>query len=162
MSYINKDATLAAIANKAKEELADANHYFLEGVQLAVDVVEGMMEPKEVENGSMSCPDARKSHDRTTDDCISRQAAIDAVLDRMNVEKYGRNAKPEEIQWALEELPSAQPEIKPIEYRDCADAMLRMWLDNVVTDREYNRIMDKLNAHWRIEHGRFDQQTGGD
>lgn len=86
-------------------------------------------------------------------DCISRQAAIDAVLDRMNVEKYGRNAKPEEIQWALEELPSAQPEIKPIEYRDCADAMLRMWLDNVVTDREYNRIMDKLNAHWRIEHG---------
>lgn len=44
MSYINKDATLAAIANKAKAELADANHYFLEGVQLAVDVVEGMTE----------------------------------------------------------------------------------------------------------------------
>lgn len=43
-------------------------------------------------------------------DVISRQAAIDAVLDRMNVEKHGRNAKPEEIQWALEKLPSAQPE----------------------------------------------------
>lgn len=42
MSYIDKDATLAAIANKAKAELADVNHYFLEGVQLAVDVVEGM------------------------------------------------------------------------------------------------------------------------
>lgn len=42
MSYINKDATLAAIANKAKAELADVNHYVLEGVQLAVDVVEGM------------------------------------------------------------------------------------------------------------------------
>ena len=42
MSYIDKDATLTAIANKAKEELADVNHYFLEGVQLAVDVVEGM------------------------------------------------------------------------------------------------------------------------
>ena len=41
---------------------------------------------------------------------ISRQAAIDAVLDRMNVEKYGRNAKTEEIQWALEKVPSAQPE----------------------------------------------------
>lgn len=47
---------------------------------------------------------------RTDGDLISRQAAIDAVLDRMNVEKYGRNAKPEEIQWALEKLPSAQPE----------------------------------------------------
>ena len=44
MSYINKDATLAEIANKAKAELADVNHYFLEGVQLAVDVVEGMPE----------------------------------------------------------------------------------------------------------------------
>ena len=42
MSYIDKDATLAVIANKAKAELADVNHYFLEGVQLAVDVVEGM------------------------------------------------------------------------------------------------------------------------
>jgi hypothetical protein len=26
--------------------------------------------------------------------------------------------------------------------------MLKMWIDNVLTDGEYNRIMDKLNAHW--------------
>jgi len=45
------------------------------------------------------------------DDLISRQAAIEAVLDRIDVEKHGRNAKPEEIQWTLEKLPSAQPEI---------------------------------------------------
>ena len=44
------------------------------------------------------------------DDLIRRQAAIDAVLDRMNIEKYGRNAKSEEIRWTLEKLPSAQPE----------------------------------------------------
>ena len=44
-------------------------------------------------------------------DLIERQAAIDAVLDRMNIEKYGRNAKPEEIRWTLEKLPSVQPEI---------------------------------------------------
>ena len=43
-------------------------------------------------------------------DLIDRRTAIDAVLDRMDVEKYGRNAKPEEIQWALEKLPPAQPE----------------------------------------------------
>ena len=111
MSYIDKDATLAAIANKAKEELADANHYFLEGVQLAVDVVEGMTEPKEVENGSMSCPDARKSHDRTTDDCISRQATIDAI-------KKCRNESDMPDMWydgmscalrCIYQLPSAQP-----------------------------------------------------
>ena len=57
-------------------------------------------------------------------DMIYRQAAIDAVLDRMDVEKHGRDAKPEEIQWALEQLPSAQPErdipMKPNETIDTA------------------------------------------
>lgn len=42
-------------------------------------------------------------------DTISRQAAIDAVIDRMDIEKHGRNAKPEEIRWTLEKLPPAQP-----------------------------------------------------
>lgn len=51
----------------------------------------------------------------------------------------------------IERMPFDQPEIKPIEYRDCANAMLRMWIDNVVTDGEYNRIMDKLNAYWGME-----------
>ena len=52
----------------------------------------------------------------------------------------------------IEEVP-AQPEVKPIGYQDCANAMLKMWMDNVVTDGEYNRIMDKLNAHWRKRDG---------
>lgn len=49
----------------------------------------------------------------------------------------------------LRKLPSAQPEIKPIGYQECANAMLKMWIDNVVTDGEYSRIMDKLNSYWR-------------
>lgn len=44
MSYINKDATLAAIANKAKAELADVNHHFLAGVHMATAVVRDMPE----------------------------------------------------------------------------------------------------------------------
>ena len=35
--------------------------------------------------------------------------------------------------------------VEPISYLDCSNAMLKMWMDNVVTDGEYNRIMDKLN-----------------
>ena len=50
-------------------------------------------------------------------------------------------------------LPSAQPEVRPIDYQDCSNAMLKMWMDNVVTDGEYNRIMDKLNAHWGKKDG---------
>lgn len=39
-------------------------------------------------------------------------------------------------------------ERKPIEYKECANAMLKMWMENVVTDGEYYKIMDKLNmAH---------------
>lgn len=60
----------------------------------------------------------------TKDDTISRQAAIDAVLDRMDVEKHGRDAKPEEIQWTLEKLPSAQPEPISEEYARA----VRTWL----------------------------------
>ncbi len=54
----------------------------------------------------------------------------------------------EEIEKA-QTLDAVQVEIKPIEYRDCAYAMLKMWMDDVVTDGEYARIMDKLNAHCR-------------
>lgn len=58
--------------------------------------------------------------------------------------------------WAMElavealkaQLPSAQPEQHEIGYSECANAMLKMWIDNVLTDGEYGRIMDKLNAHW--------------
>lgn len=33
-----------------------------------------------------------------------------------------------------------------ISYQMCADALLKMWMDDVLTDGEYNHIMDKLNA----------------
>lgn len=53
-----------------------------------------------------------------------------------------------------EQLPSAQPEQHEIGYSECANAMLKMWIDNVLTDGEYNRIMDKLNTHWeKTENG---------
>ena len=38
--------------------------------------------------------------------------------------------------------------VKPIDYEDCAGAMTKMWIDNVVTDGEYNKIMNKLNKKW--------------
>ena len=56
-------------------------------------------------------------------------------------------AELDKIYEMLNGLLPVDQEIKPISYRDCANAMLMMWMDNVVTDGEYNRIMDKLNAH---------------
>lgn len=31
------------------------------------------------------------------------------------------------------------------DYIECSKAMLKIWINNVITDGEYNRIMDKLN-----------------
>lgn len=36
-----------------------------------------------------------------------------------------------------------------ITYPICAAAMLKLWIDDVLTDDEYNRIMDKLNT-WEL------------
>lgn len=86
-------------------------------------------------------------------DLISRQAAI-AVADSsdyvgLSVDDVKKVT--DEVVKGLMRLPSAQPEVRPIDYQDCSNAMLKMWMDNVVTDGEYNRIMDKLNAHWGVE-----------
>ena len=37
---------------------------------------------------------------------------------------------------------------KPINYQSCADALLKMWMDKILSDGEYYKIMDRLNkAH---------------
>lgn len=84
-----------------------------------------------------------------TDDTINRKTAIDAIYKCTDI--YVNNLPimidKAEAYKAISELPPAQPDPQPIGYADCANAMLKMWMDGVVTDGEYNRIMDKLNAH---------------
>ena len=102
-------------------------------------------------------------------DPIDRQAAIDEIeyeleminsaLDSITLDfnarerLYQRRGEAREILNSIQQLPSVQPEIKPIDYQDCANAMMKMWIDNVLTDGEYNRIMDKLNKHWGKKEG---------
>ena len=78
---------------------------------------------------------------------ISRQAVIDALENKAHLEwKYLRIAMP--LLKTLETIPTADvvpTEPQEIGYDQCANAMLKMWIDNVVTDGEYNRIMDRLN-----------------
>lgn len=80
-------------------------------------------------------------------DFISRQAALDAihcditVTGRQNAELVAATIG------AFADRIKALPPAKP-DYTYCANAMLAMWMDNILTDGEYSRIMDKLNAHW--------------
>ena len=80
---------------------------------------------------------------------------IDADEFELYVQKEWENNEISNSDWIQfrEWLRDQETAVEPIEYRDCANAMLRMWMDGVVTDGEYNRIMDKLNAYWRKENG---------
>ena len=40
-------------------------------------------------------------------------------------------------------------QITEIKYSDCADALLKLWIENIITDGEYNRIMNKLNKAYK-------------
>ena len=37
-----------------------------------------------------------------------------------------------------------------ITYQDCANALLKMWMDEVLTDGEYYRIIRKLNEYYGV------------
>lgn len=95
-----------------------------------------------------------KDIDVTTTDTISRQAAIDALHDEIVSRRICEDTNDDgaldefDTEAILRRLPSAQPEPHEIGYPECANAMLKMWIDNVLTDGEYSRIMDKLNACW--------------
>ena len=39
-------------------------------------------------------------------------------------------------------------QVREIGFAECANALLKMWIDNVVTDGEYNRIESKLYKYW--------------
>ena len=87
-------------------------------------------------------------------DLISKKAVLVAVKDALMAWSYMPEWRDEKILKAIAELPSAQPEVKQISYTDCANAMLMMWMDKVLTDGEHNRIMDKLNEHEKKKRGR--------
>lgn len=78
------------------------------------------------------------------DEYIRKEDASDAVIKHLQLDyEYAWG-----VREAINALPSADvvpTEPQEIGYDQCANAMLKMWMDNVVTDGEYNRIMDILN-----------------
>ena len=84
-------------------------------------------------------------------DLISRQAAIDALRNYLvgkNVPCDGTLTCRLIENEVINKLPTIQPEPHEIGYDDCANALLKMWMDNVLTDGDYYRIADKLNKKW--------------
>ena len=87
-------------------------------------------------------------------DLISRQAAIDALHTEIIKRRISEDTNDDgtldefDTESILRQLPSAQPEQHEVGYSECANAMSKMWMDDVLTNGEYNRIMDKLDAHW--------------
>ena len=95
------------------------------------------------------------------DDYIRRQDMIDKINERQRKLIYCFGFENDAVKIMdiaksiVITIPSAQSELESVDvvptesqeigYGQCANAMLKMWMDNVVTDGEYNRIMDRLN-----------------
>jgi len=82
-------------------------------------------------------------------DAISREEALKEMQnyydDCAKTSEYTRLGF-ETAMNVVRELPPVTPEKTTITYKDCSEAMMKMWIDNVITDGQYNKIMDKLNA----------------
>ena len=79
------------------------------------------------------------------DDLISRQWLMECVIDgwiKFETEKDENTF----IHLVRDIAPTAQPKVKAISYQDCQNALLKMWIDKVITDGEYRRIVDKLSV----------------
>ena len=79
MSNIDRQAAIDAIVAWTVEDRPD--------IEMPTDLIDRIKnltsaqpeEPKQAKNGFMACSDSENTHDRTTDDLISRQAAIEAL-----------------------------------------------------------------------------------
>lgn len=98
----------------------------------------------DIENIINSLPSAelRKITQESTQDLISRADAIEVLMETIAPPSVTLDT----LVMRIDALPSAEPQPKPISYIECANAMLKMWIDNVLTDGEYYRIMEKLNS----------------
>lgn len=152
---ISRQQTIAAL-----RALSDEDGYINVPHEVVTDVVRGLP-PVRAEHGQTTQSEQGESDKlgvktgETCEDCISRQAAIDAMANTLwhYPNECYRNLNEYEFAKGLAELglksvPPAQPERQEIGYGDCADATLKMWMDSVITDGEYKRIMDKLNKYW--------------
>lgn len=60
----------------------------------------------------------------------------------------------------INDLPSTALEFRHTSYRDCANALMAMRMEKVVTDSEYNQIMLRLDAAWERIWEREREQNG--
>lgn len=89
-----------------------------------------------------SVTDSENGAVESKNDVIKRQDAIEVLTETIAPPSVTLDT----LVMRIDALPSAEPQPKPISYIECANAMLKMWIDNVLTDGEYYRIMEKLNS----------------
>ena len=93
-----------------------------------------------------------------SDELISKAEVLDTLDDIIPFRRYYRGEfylllSKNEVMRAIKNLREAESLIHPISYTDCANAMIKMWMENVVTDGEYSKIMDKLNTWKAMSNG---------
>lgn len=77
-------------------------------------------------------------------DLITKEEAIKAAISGVDLWDGAFHSAKRAI-YIENEINALPP--KEIDYQMCADAMMKMWIEKVVTDAEYNKIMDRLNEY---------------
>ena len=98
----------------------------------------------------MSDREVRKKHLKQLEALLEGMRKCDTVVsspNRIEAIAFAISSIKTDLKYEL--IYEGQEDIKPIDYYDCSNAMLKIWMINAVTDGEYNRIMDKLNAKHR-------------
>lgn len=84
---------------------------------------------------------------------MTNEQVINILSKRTNL-GYGiiiENDSPELVNEALEMviIKLKQKDNKTIGYQECANALLKMWMDKILIDSEYNEIMNRLNERYK-------------
>ena len=141
------------------EDIVDA---YMRGWNDALDAVQNgkfiINDDRKTENSSEKPNNSTISKmeqvEKPQTDWIKRKYAIKAV-DICVQDGWGR-ISPSQAKQNIRDLISEKDEPTEVTYQNCSDALLKMWMDNVLTDAEYNRIMDKLNNAQRKDEPQTD------
>ena len=89
-------------------------------------------------------------HVLPVEDCInSMKQRLSDMQCLLNVQRNMLSDKTDQ----LINLTERYNEAKPIGYKECVDALLKMWMDDIITDAKYYEICNKLNDFYKNKEG---------
>lgn len=79
---------------------------------------------------------------------------FDAEMKAIKQRKYAFSSVLNTIRGNLAKFPPIEPETRNLSFEDYSVALVAMWMDGIVTNEEYKKIMGKVIAHEKQKGGK--------